>query len=356
MSRPIAAYISVAAMAANLQQVRARAASSRIWAVIKANAYGHGLASACEGFADADGLALIEFDHAARLRALGWNGPLLMLEGAFDAEDVRSAAHLNAALVVHSHHQVRWITAYRGPPLDLWIKVDTGMNRLGFATNELAAVYATLKPLSTVSRLSMMTHFADAEREGGTDRPLERFDQAAAGLQGWQSLANSGAVLCAPQTHRDWVRPGIMLYGATPMEHHSAADLGLRATMSLRSELIAVRQVQAGDGVGYGSTFVADRSMRLGIVACGYADGYPRRAPTGTPIEVDGVRTRTVGRVSMDMITVDLEPVPQAQVGASVELWGDRVPIDLVAAHAGTIGYELMCGLAPRVPVHIVRG
>ena len=355
MSRPIAAYISVAAMAANLQQVRMRATASRVWAVVKANAYGHGLASACEGFAAADGLALIEFDHAARLRALGWSGPLLMLEGAFCAEDVASAADLSASLVVHSRHQLQWLQAHRGQPIDIWIKVDTGMNRLGFAPHELPEIHAAIKVLPGVGRVSLMTHFADAELAGGTDTACARFEQASSDLPGWRSLANSGAVLCAPQTHRDWVRPGIMLYGATPLEDRSAADLGLRAVMSLRSELIAVRVVQAGEGVGYGSTFVAERPMRLGIVACGYADGYPRRAPTGTPIEVNGVRTRTVGRVSMDMITVDLDPVPQADVGTPVELWGERVPIDLVAAHAGTIGYELMCGLALRVPVHIVR-
>ena len=323
--------------------------------MVKANAYGHGLPAACEGFAQADGLALIEFDHAARLRGLGWTGPVLMLEGAFDADDVDTAAALGLSLVVHGPQQLDWLRRQRGPAVDVWIKLDTGMNRLGFRPEELPVVHAALAAMPTVSGVSVMTHFADSERPQGADAATERFDRVVQGLGLAQSMANSGAVLCVPAAHRDWVRPGIMLYGATPLDDRSASTLGLRAAMSLNSALIAVRDVQPGEGVGYGASFVASAPLRLGIVACGYADGYPRRAPTGTPVDVAGVRTRTIGRVSMDMIAVDLNPVPHATVGTPVELWGESVPIDEVAAAAGTIGYELMCAVAPRVPLHIVR-
>ena len=355
MPRPTLATISVAAMRQNLTRARALAGDARVWAVVKANGYGHGLAAVLRGFGEADGLALIEYDNARRLRELGWRGPILMLEGAFQPADLEAAAALGLALAVHDEQQLRWLEAWRGSArFQVQLKLNSGMNRLGFQPEAYAAVHARLRALDCVAGIGLMAHFADADLPGGADRALARFERAAAGLPGPCSLANSAALIDLPAARRDAVRPGIMLYGASPFAERSAASLGLRPAMTLRSRLIGVQRLQAGDTVGYGSTFTAPAAMRIGVVACGYADGYPRHAPTGTPVAVAGVRTRLVGRVAMDMVTVDLTPVPEAGVGAEVELWGETVPIDEVAAAAGTIGYELMCALAPRVAVEVL--
>lgn len=351
MPRPIAAVVSPAALRQNLDRARACAPTAKIWAVVKARAYGHGVDHALAGFAAADGLAVLEYDSAARLRERGWRRPILMLEGAFGPDDVGDAGRLDLAIVVHDPAHLRWLRKHRGPPLDVYLKINTGMNRLGIPTDAVAAVHRELSMLESVRSITLMSHFANSDLEHGVDEQVARFDRCTAGLHGERSLANSAATIACPGTHRDWVRPGIMLYGATPFADRSAASLGLRAAMALRSALIGVQVLAAGDAVGYGSTFVAERRMRIGIVACGYADGYPRHAPTGTPVAVDGVRTRTVGRVSMDMLAVDLEPVPDAGLGSPVELWGDTIPVDEVARSAGTIGYELLCAIAPRVPV-----
>lgn len=354
MPRPVHARVSVAALAANLARARALAGGARVWAVVKARAYGHGLEAAVRGFERADGLALIEFDGALRLRELGWHGPVLMLEGAFGPQDVRLAAEHHLSLVVHDVAHVDWLRAHRGPPLDVWLKLNTGMNRLGVPALEAPAVHRALTGSIAVRSVGLLTHFADADRPGGTVEPMLRFEQAVRDLSGPRSVANSAALLDVPDSRLDWVRPGIMLYGASPVAGRRASQLGLRPAMCLCSELIAVQSLRRGDTVGYGSGFVAPDAMRIGIVACGYADGYPRIAPTGTPVAVDGVRTRTVGRVSMDMIAVDLTPVPRAGVGAPVELWGERVSVDEVGESAGTIGYELLCAVAPRVPLTVV--
>ena len=341
----------------NLARVRALAPGARAWAVVKANAYGHGLEAALEGFREADGLALVEFDKAGALRRAGWQRPILMLEGAFDADDLAQAARDRLALVVHEPRQVDWLSAASpSQPIDAHLKFNSGMNRLGFDETGLRDAHARLRALPAVASVALVTHFANADLAGGADGAIARFERASAGLAGDRSLANSAAVVAIPAAHGDWVRPGIMLYGASPFGDRSAADCGLRPAMRLASRLIAVRTLAAGDSVGYGAAFTADRPMRVGIVACGYADGYPRHAPTGTPIAVAGRRTRTLGRVSMDMLVADLDPVPEASPGDEVELWGGGlVDIDEVAASAGTIGYELMCALAPRVPVHIDR-
>jgi alanine racemase len=353
MPRPVSASVSVAALAHNLGIARRHAGAARIWAVVKAHAYGHGLPAAVRGFARADGLALLEFDNARRLRALGWRGPILMLEGAFGAEDVATAAEHALSLVVHDASQLAWLREHRGPPIDTWLKLDTGMNRLGVPAREAPGLHRELASLPGVGMVSLMTHLSDADRPGGAAVQLDRFARATDGMPGARSVANSAALLDLPESCHQWVRPGIMLYGSSPFADRDAASLGLRPAMTLNARLIAVRQLQPGDAVGYGGTFVAPRAMRIGIVACGYADGYPRHAPTGTPVAVAGVRTGTVGRVSMDMLAVDLEPVPEAGIGAPVELWGAQVAVDEVAAAAGTIGYELLCAVAPRVPMHV---
>ncbi|MCD6675315.1 MAG: alanine racemase [Burkholderiaceae bacterium] len=351
MPRPILATISIAAMRHNLSVARAHAPGRFAWAVVKADGYGHGLENALRGFADADGLALVEFDRASRLRERGWTKPLLMLEGAFDETDVAQAARQQLQLVVHEPRQLDWIGRAPGEAvLDVVVKLNSGMNRLGFDRDAFRAAFERLRRLPAVRSVALMTHFADADRPGAAEAPLRRFEEAARGLEAPRSLANSAATLSLPASHASAIRPGIMLYGATPFDDRDARSLGLRAAMTLGSKLIAVQSVAPGEAVGYGSTFRAPRPMRIGIVACGYADGYPRHAPTGTPIAVAGLRTQTVGRVSMDMLAVDLSALPQAAPGAPVELWGGTVPIDEVASAAGTIGYELMCAVAPRVP------
>jgi len=355
MPRPIQATVSLAAMRHNLSRVRQCAPGRFVWAVVKADGYGHGLANAARGFAAADGLALVEFDRAARLRREGWDGPLLMLEGAFDPDDVEQALRERLALVVHEARQLRWIEAVRAPAaLDVFLKFNSGMNRLGFMHDAFREAYARLAGLPAVRRLTLMTHFANADLPGGADEAMRRFAAAAERLAAPRSLSNSAATLVLPQAHGDSVRPGVMLYGGTPFAARDAHSLGLRPAMTLASRLLAVQTLAAGDAVGYGSIFRAEQPMRIGVVACGYADGYPRHAPNGTPVAVDGVRTVTVGRVAMDMLMVDLDALPHARPGTPVELWGETVPIDEVAQAAGTIGYELMCALAPRVPVRVV--
>jgi alanine racemase len=355
MTRSTTATTSLAALAHNLAVARAAAPGARAWAVVKAEAYGHGLGAATTGFAGADGLALLEFDGAARLRDAGWQRPILMIEGAFDEDDVALAARLRLTLVVHCDDQARWLEAHRGEPVATVLKVDTGLNRLGVPRDRAAAMHARLARASGVGSVGLMSHFANADVSGGAAQAIADFDAATADLPGERSLANSAAVLTLPEAHRDWIRPGIMLYGATPFDDRSAASFGLRPAMSLTGRLIAVRELAAGDAVGYGSSFTASARLRVGIVDCGYADGYPRVAPTGTPVAVAGVRTRTLGRVSMDMLAVDIDAIPAAQPGSPVELWGAQVTVDEVAASAGTIGYELLCAVASRVR-RVVRG
>ena len=361
MPRPIEALIHTDALAHNLARARAAAPDARVWAVVKANAYGHGIERAYAGLRAADGFALLDLDEAARLRALDWRGPILLLEGCFEARDLELCSRLNLWHVVHCDAQIEWLAAHKTQaPHRVFLKMNSGMNRLGFAPQEFRSAWVRLNALPQVDEISLMTHFADADGERGIAQQMATFEAASRDLPGERSLSNSAATLrhaSAANVAADWVRAGIMVYGSAP-DHpqHDIAHWHLRPAMTLRSRLIAVQALQRGDRVGYGSTFVAEAPMRIGVVACGYADGYPRACGTGTPVLVDGVRTRTVGRVSMDMITVDLEPVPAARLASEVTLWGEgpagsRLSIDEVARAAGTIGYELMCALAARVPV-----
>ncbi len=356
MPRHTHVVIDPRALAQNLGRARALAPESRVWAVVKADAYGHGLLAVKPALADADGLALIEFERARELRTHGWQKPILMLEGAFDLADTQLAAALALDLTVHEPRQIQWLSELaNGLRVDVHLKLNSGMNRLGFAVDDYAKVWRQLRAMPQVGKITLMSHFANADMPGGAIDALARFERVTSGIDGDRSLSNSAAIFDWPAAHRDWVRPGIMLYGASPFADRSARELGLRPVMSFQSALIAVQRLAPGESVGYGATFTADRPMSVGIVACGYADGYPRHAVTGTPIAVNGVRTRIVGRVSMDMIAVDLQPVPEAVPGSSVQLWGDIVPVDEVAKSAGTIGYELTCAIAPRVERRIVN-
>ena len=350
--RPLTATIDTAALAHNLGVVRAHAGGARVLAVVKANAYGHGLERAARALADADGLGLIELEYAARLREAGYTKRLVLLEGLFETGELETAARCNLSIVVHGEAQLRMLDAApAGARFDVLLKVNTGMNRLGFAPAQAVAALAQLRAHRAVREVTWMTHFATADEARGVDWQFAAFSALADTAAMPATLANSAAILRYPQTHVDWVRPGIMLYGCSPFAETSAAQLGLRPVMTLASRILAVQDIKAGDSVGYGSTFVADGPMRIGVLACGYADGYPRHAPTGTPLLVEGRRTRTIGRVAMDLICCDLTAMPETGVGAGAVLWGEGMPADEVAASAGTVSYELLCALAPRVPV-----
>ena len=351
MPRPIQAQLDLNAIANNLHVVR-RSTCSRVMAVIKADAYGHGLLRVAEALADAEGYALLDIQDAVSLREAGYEQTILLLEGYFNAKDLVVLAEYDLTTVIHSPWQIDLLDAYpkRGT-LDIWLKVNTGMNRLGFMPEQVATAMEQLRAHRAVREVTLMTHFAHADEARGIGQQLDLFNELAGGYRVARSLANSAALLRYPKTHGDWVRPGIMLYGASPFPETSARELGLRPAMTLHSEIIAIQQLKAGDEVGYGGLFRADRNMRIGVVACGYADGYPRHAPSGTPILVEGQPARTLGRVSMDMLCVDLSNVVHVGVGSRVVMWGEGMPVELVANASGTISYELLCGLTKRVPV-----
>jgi alanine racemase len=353
MPRPLSAIIHTSALANNLAVVRRYAPKSRIWAVVKANAYGHGLARVFPGLRATDGFGLLDLEEAVKLRELGWAGPILLLEGFFRPTDIDVIDRYSLTTAVHSDEQMRMLEMARlSKPVNIQLKMNSGMNRLGYTPERYRAAWERARACQGIGQITLMTHFSDADGERGIGYQMEAFERGAEGIAGARSLANSAATLWHPAAHFDWVRPGIILYGASPSGVTAAIDgTGLKPAMTLASELIATQMVAEGQTIGYGSTFAARGPMRVGVVACGYADGYSRTAPEGTPVIVDGVLTRLVGRVSMDMITVDLTPCPTAGVGSRVELWGPNLPIDDVARACGTIGYELMCAVAPRVPV-----
>jgi len=352
MPRPIRATISASALAHNLSVAGKHAGNAKVWAVIKANAYGHGLERAAKAFAAADGLAVLDFQEAARLRIAGITQPILMLEGIFKPSDVALLDKYALTPVFHSPAQVEMLRAATLPSaIDVYVKVNSGMNRLGFSAETLGAAFNALREHPRVRQLTLMTHFADADGASGVKAQLDWFQEMTKSFSAPRSLANSAALLRFPEAHGDWVRPGIMLYGCSPFADRTAESLGLQPAMTLTTEIIATQHLQPGERIGYGFSYEAVGELRIGIIACGYADGYPRHAPTGTPVLVNGKRTRIVGRVSMDMITVDISEIPEATIGTPVTLWGEGLSADEVAASAGTLSYELLCALAPRVPV-----
>jgi alanine racemase len=360
MPRPIQATIHTQAFVNNLGVVRRAAPDARVWAVVKANAYGHGIERAFEGLRGADGFALLDLAEAQRVRDLGWRGPILLLEGVFELRDLELCSRLDLWHTVHCDAQIDMLAAHKtNVPHRVFLKMNSGMNRLGFAPDQYRSAWTRLNALPQVDEISLMTHFSDADGPRGVAAQMALFAQVTNDLPGERTLSNSAATLRHPDAGAasDWVRPGIAVYGSAPdYPQNTAVQWGLQPTMTLAAKMIAIQTVDTGASVGYGSSFTAQAPIRIGVAACGYADGYPRVCPTGTPVLVDGVRTRTVGRVSMDMVTVDLGPVPQAGMGSEVTLWGRAangalLAIDEVAAQAGTVGYELMCGLAQRVPV-----
>lgn len=375
MPRPILATVSVPAMQHNLELIASRLQEEaskagrvppRIWAVIKANAYGHGLEPAMAGFAAADGLAMLDIAEAVACRERGWQKPLMLLEGFFEPEDLDVLDAHRVAVSVHGEHQLCMLESAPVPrnPITVYMKINTGMHRLGFPPAAVDSAWRRLVALQqkgVVGELGTMMHFSRADDDVVvTQQQLSRFIQLAGDKSGPMSICNSAATLTPglwadlPADRGQWVRPGICLYGASPFADRSAATLGLRPVMTLEAKIIAVQDCQPGSSVGYGHLFTAEKPTRVGVVACGYADGYPRIAATGTPVTVNGRSTILLGRVSMDMLAVDLTPLPDAGVGSRVVLWGDGGPsVDDVARAAGTVGYELLCALAPRVPRHV---
>lgn len=351
--RPLLARIDTAALSHNLGVARAAAGAARILAVIKANAYGHGLLRVAEALRGADGFAVLQVEEAAALRDAGFSHPIVLLEGFFHPDELAVIARLNLHPVIHREDQIDSLEKSRlTQRIDCLLKIDSGMHRLGVPPDRARAAIERLLACPQVGGLGLMSHFACADEPAvGVAAQMAVFRQAVAGFDLPVSLANSAALLDYPETHADWVRPGLMLYGAAPFAGKIGTDLGLRPVMHLESQLIAVQSLRQGAGIGYGQTYVAERDMRVGTVACGYADGYPRHAGTATPVLVDGRETRTLGRVSMDMLCVDLSALPDARVGSPVTLWGAGMPVERIAAAAGTLAYELFTGLAARVPI-----
>jgi alanine racemase len=350
--RPIQARVSLSALRHNYAVAKRTAAHSRVFAVVKANAYGHGLDRVVKALDHADGFATLELDGAIALRERQTDKPILLLEGFFEPGELHAIAGAGLATAVHCEEQLRMLELETpGERLDVWLKINTGMNRLGFQVPAAASALERLQKSGKARSITLMTHFGTADGPKGVREAMQRFSEATRGITLPRSAANSAALFAHPGSHLNVVRMGICLYGATPFADRPAKSLELRPAMTLSSRLIAVQDLKPGECVGYGAEFECDRPMRIGVVACGYADGYPRHAPTGAPVLVGGARTRTAGRVSMDMITVDLSPVPEAKVGTPVVLWGEGLPVDEVAMAAGTVGYELLCAVAPRVPM-----
>jgi alanine racemase len=353
MPRPIRATIDLFALRHNFSVARRLAGGTRLWSVLKANAYGHGLVRCALALRDlTDGYAMLDLDAAVRLRGSGLRHPILLLEGFYAPQDVPLIADYSLTTVVHSPEQIAMLrSAKLRVRLPIYLKFNTGMNRLGLRPDKLDAILEELRGIPAVGEITLMTHFADADMARGIAGQLARFDAMATGRGLPACIANSAALLRFPEARRDWSRPGIMLYGSSPFADQSADELDLRPVMTLTSEIIGVQEVRAGERVGYGGIFTADKPTRLGVVACGYADGYPRHAVTGTPILVDGQPTITLGRVSMDKLALDLTALPSSGVGSRVVMWGEGMPAEEVATAAGTISYELFCAMAPRVPV-----
>lgn len=362
MPRPTRAFINIAALQSNLQRVKACASTQRVMAVIKANAYNHGairVANALESNVDAFAVCCLE--EALELREAGITKPMVLLEGVFHPDELPVIVHKNFQIVIHSSKQLEYLVKVQlKKPINVWLKVDTGMHRLGFAPNEIEPIYKLLYKLlqqneQVAPPIRLMSHLACADDR--QDNTTEQQTQILMGLinslnieEG--SLANSAGILGWPQTHLNWVRPGIMLYGASPFVGGVAEDEELQPVMQLQSVLISIKRHRKGEAIGYGATWRCPQVMPVGVVAIGYADGYPRHAPSGTPVLVNGRRVQLIGRVSMDMISVDLRTQPNAKIGDPVVLWGKNLPVEEIASFTGTIPYELLCNVGSRVEMY----
>jgi alanine racemase len=352
MTRPARARIDLKNLQHNFSRVQESAPASQVMAIIKANAYGHGLVRVAQALKAADALGVVVLEEAITLREAGCDQRIVLLEGLFSADDIALINGYHLDVVIHHRNQLELLEQGRlARPLDIWLKVDTGMHRLGFAPTDVDAVIERLMALPHVGTLRLMTHFASADEPDSatTTDQIGRFAEVGRGMTAERTLANSAAILAWPDSYADWVRPGIMLYGGSPFTGRDAQSLGLKPVMTLRSELIAVNAHRKGDAIGYGGSWTCPKDMNMGVAAIGYGDGYPRHAPSGTPVLVNGQRAQLAGRVSMDMICIDLGEQPDAAAGDEVILWGEGLPVDEVAALAGTLSYELLCGVSARV-------
>ena len=358
MARPTCASIHTDALRHNLAQARARAPHSRVMAVVKADGYGHGLERVARALEGADAFGVAALSDADRLRAAGLSQPIVLLSGFDEADDLPQLRRLGVETVVHHHSQIEMLEqAAGGEPIRCWLKIDTGMHRLGFAPDQVREAHARLSALPGVAdNIVLMNHFASSDEFAGdtsgsrqTRQQLAVFAAATEGLAGARSLSNSAAVLGWPDAHADWIRPGGALYGISVVEGTTGADFGLRAAMTLSTRLIAVNRVRRGERIGYAATWECPEDMNVGVAAIGYGDGYPRAAPSGTPVLVGGQAAQVIGRVSMDLMTIDLRGIPEARVGDAVLLWGPELPVERIAEVSGTIGYELTCSITRRV-------
>ena len=348
------ALIDHAALRHNLQRVRSAAPRSRIWAVVKADAYGHGVERVVSALRETtDGFAVARLEEAARLRDLSVDKPILVLGGCYSVDEFNMAARAGWQITLHQSQQLDLLDQVDPalPALGIWLKVDTGMHRLGFDPDSVEALAQRLTAHPRVASLNLWTHLANADdtADSTTTEQIQRFDNLPLALFRNCSIANSGGILGFPDSHRDWVRPGIMLYGASPFQQGKAERDGLRPVMTLRSRVVSVKQARAGDPIGYGGRYRCPEDMPVAVVAAGYGDGYPRHAPDGTPVLVNGRRLPLIGRVSMDLITLDARDCPRLQVGDEAVLWGQGLPVDEVAALSGTISYQLFCNVTTRV-------
>ncbi|WOJ96170.1 alanine racemase [Congregibacter brevis] len=354
MARPTLARVFPQNIRHNLGLVRDKATAARVMACVKADAYGHGLVTVSQALHDvADGFAVACIEEALILRKHDITKPILMLEGPQSADEIAEASSQNLTLCINEWHQLEWLEqAGLNSPLSCWLKVDTGMHRLGFAPDVTAEAIERLLPQIKHSEFVVCTHFssADLPEDNGISKQLDVFDRSV-GEQGYaQSTANSAAIFRAPESHRDWVRPGYMLYGGSPIAESTADDLGLKPAMEFSAQVISIREVPTGERVGYCGRWQAQRPSRIATIAAGYGDGYPRHAPDGTPVFIDGASLPLAGRVSMDMITVDVTEHPGVKIGSKAVLWGDVPAVDALADHADSIGYELLAGMPKRVP------
>ncbi|MBA3564856.1 MAG: alanine racemase [Gammaproteobacteria bacterium] len=352
------AVIDTHALRHNFARARAAAPRSRIMAVVKANAYGHGIVPVARALAVADALAVARIEEGMRVRAAGIENPIVLLEGVFNAEQLALAAQQGFEIVVHSTGQLELLKLQRtAQPLKVWLKVDTGMHRLGVDPDDFVACLAALRSCPAVAQpVRLMTHLANADdaSDPTSEAQIGLFERLTNGIPGERSIANSAGILAWPASHADWVRPGLMLYGASPLRDASAAGHGLEPAMTLATELIAIKTARAGARVGYGGIWQARRDTLLGVAAVGYGDGYPRAIQNGTPVLVNGRKAPMVGRVSMDMITIDLTDSPDARVGDPVVLWGKGLPVDEIAPRADTTAYELLCNVSQRVELEVI--
>jgi alanine racemase len=353
MTRPSRVVIDKQALKHNLQRVRELAPDSKIMAIIKADAYGHGLVRVANTLNDADAFGVACLEEAEQLRSASITNPIVLLEGPHKAVDLSAIVQLQLEIVIHNEFQLDILEqATLDKPLQVWVKIDTGMHRLGFSLENITNILKRVADCKNIKpSFRLMTHLATANEQNNplTQQQLENFKQACDGLEAEKTIANSAAVIGFPETHADWNRPGLMLYGVSPMADKHAHELRLKPVMTLESELISIQKLKKGEPVGYGATWRCPEDMPVGVVAAGYGDGFPRHAKSGTPVLVNDVRCALIGRASMDMLTIDLRNQPQANVGDRVVLWGESLPVEEIAQYADTIPYELLCGVHKRL-------